>query len=373
MCRRDIWFIRYERHRAYLIDLGKCGDVRLRLVTEGRERIVQVLREHPQPIPSDRFVTVEDGGEMVIINATFGSRVNRTLGTLISALLAARTGSSVSMQFDPYRIVITSGVRTAPYVTELLENIEPESIDYLLRRYLANSSEMKWHLVRVAKTFGAMPKSVDITRISLSSIIGRFRNTIIFEEAMESFLFNYLDVRGAEKALEGIRSGSIGLKITPLSPLGRSGFDRRGDLMRPERSTRAILRGLERRLMRQRLLMICLSCHSMWSVTPSWDRDCICRRCGSVMVGAIQADRAVGSTVRKILESRRSAKSLVLTANLVKEHRGAALLALAARGVGPRTAARLLRHYEDRIDLLKRILEAEISYARTRRFWDTPR
>jgi ATP-dependent helicase Lhr and Lhr-like helicase len=47
------------------------------------------------------------------------------------------------------------------------------------------------------------------------------------------------------------------------------------------------------------------------------------------------------------------------------------LYCLAARGVGPDTARRLLmRLYRNDDDLLTEILRAERSYARTRAFWE---
>ena len=56
-----------------------------------------------------------------------------------------------------------------------------------------------------------------------------------------------------------------------------------------------------------------------------------------------------------------------------------ALLALVGRGIGPDTAARILRRYnisqlkkseEIQIKFLRDILKAELTYARTRGFWD---
>jgi ATP-dependent Lhr-like helicase len=58
-------------------------------------------------------------------------------------------------------------------------------------------------------------------------------------------------------------------------------------------------------------------------------------------------------------------------ANLVMSHGKRAVLALAARGIGANTAARILaRQHEDDLELLRDILKAEVNYARTRRFWD---
>jgi ATP-dependent Lhr-like helicase len=44
---------------------------------------------------------------------------------------------------------------------------------------------------------------------------------------------------------------------------------------------------------------------------------------------------------------------------------------LAGRGVGPDTAARVLSgFYDDEDEFLRDILSAEITYARTKKFWD---
>jgi hypothetical protein len=43
---------------------------------------------------------------------------------------------------------------------------------------------------------------------------------------------------------------------------------------------------------------------------------------------------------------------------------------LAGRGVGPATAGRILRRQLPDDQLVQAVMEAEITYARTRRFWD---
>ncbi len=59
------------------------------------------------------------------------------------------------------------------------------------------------------------------------------------------------------------------------------------------------------------------------------------------------------------------------SAELVAHHGEKALWCLAARGVGPDTARRLLqRLYRNDAELLTELLKAERSYARTRSFWD---
>jgi len=46
-------------------------------------------------------------------------------------------------------------------------------------------------------------------------------------------------------------------------------------------------------------------------------------------------------------------------------------MVIAGRGIGPESAGRILRkQLRDESDLVKAIIESEITYARTRQFWD---
>ena len=63
---------------------------------------------------------------------------------------------------------------------------------------------------------------------------------------------------------------------------------------------------------------------------------------------------------------------MMRNAEMVKNRGLDAILCLMARGVGEDTATRILRAYppeSERDSLLKAIHEAEVQYARTRRFW----
>ncbi len=58
-------------------------------------------------------------------------------------------------------------------------------------------------------------------------------------------------------------------------------------------------------------------------------------------------------------------------AELIRTHGHDAVLALMGRGVGEETATRLLRGHTrgNRVKLLRAIHNAELQYARTRRYW----
>ncbi len=70
-------------------------------------------------------------------------------------------------------------------------------------------------------------------------------------------------------------------------------------------------------------------------------------------------------------EETKEIKRMYKNASLVKTHGRRALVALAGRGVGPDAAARILSgFYENEDEFLRDILSAEMTYARTKRFWD---
>jgi ATP-dependent Lhr-like helicase len=78
-------------------------------------------------------------------------------------------------------------------------------------------------------------------------------------------------------------------------------------------------------------------------------------------------------------EEDKEVKRLHKNASLVLNYGKIALLSLMGRGIGPDTAARILRKYnkteleksdELQIRFLRDILKAELNYARTRGFWD---
>jgi len=341
------------------------------IIVEGRDRIIRFLQTHPRPLPSDELVTIEDAGGIVVVNAPFGSKANMALGHFLATMLAAKSGASVSKQVDPSRVLIRTNMRRAAHEVErLITETDPEALDTIIRKSLLNSNEVRWHLFQVARKFGAVRRDADISRFG-TTVIQRYRGTVLFEEAMESYLWDRMDIERAADVLRAVQSKDTGIEMTALSPIGRSGMDRYGDLMRPFRSDRAILRALENRLRAQRMAMVCMSCRTVFHGMAEKERTYECTRCGSRMIAAMRPWKAEKKDIRDAFTSKAKARPLLLSANLVREHDDMALMALAARGVGPKTAARLLRLYgHDELELLRGILQAEVTFARTHRFWD---
>lgn len=329
------------------------------------------------PLATDRRVTVEASRELIIVNACFGSKVNETLGQLISSLISARFGQSVGIQTDPYRIVLEVPRRVNPnQIVEILKPEDPDALEPLLRVILKNSAFLRWAFVYVAKKFGALRRDVDWEAVSIPRLLKAFENTPLFEEVLDKVFWERMDLPRTVEVLKRIKSGEIEVVVTRITPVGRAGLEGGRILVSPSKADHSTLMAVKNRLEKETATFFCLNCRMSWrSSVKELPAKITCPKCAGVMVAV------VGPYEKEKLgrldlegsdkESRAFAKRLFTNASLVMAHGRKAVLALMARGVGEDTAARILRSYhETETDFLRDILAAEITYARTKRFWD---
>lgn len=344
------------------------------------------------PVPTAKEVVVEtakDEKEMVI-NACFGHRVNETFGRLIVALLGARLGTDISMEIDPYRIKLKSGRRMKKEALQrTLNSIEPEFVQAILEKTLKNSFMLKWELLNVAKRFGALRKDFDRKRISADTLVKLFSGTPIYEETVNDIFADKLDVERTKEVLRGLKSGEIKLCFSShgLSPIGASGYLSWRDVLASERNESLIIDALRNRIMNDRVILFCVYCKRWESqmrvktVIESGTESLVCPFCNSRLIAAlkpwekeeIKVVRRTGSAVEE--ENKERVKRVYRNANLVLSHGVLAVIALAARGIGPEVASRIIRRSKDvegeyEYDFYRNILEEERRYMRTKRFWE---
>lgn len=73
----------------------------------------------------------------------------------------------------------------------------------------------------------------------------------------------------------------------------------------------------------------------------------------------------------KTEEEKNRVKRIFRNANLVLSHGKQAVIALAARGLGPEIASRIIGKLpEDEEEFYREILKAERQYIKTKKFWD---
>ena len=332
-------------------------------------------------MPTHRVITIDSTQvpePIIIINACFGSKVNETIGQLLSALIASRLGASVGVRTDPYRIILELSARINPkQIKEYLFNINPDELEPLLKLVLKNSSYLKWQLLHVGRKFGAIKKDVDHKQISITRLMDTFFQSPLYDEAINKIMWEKMDVPRTREILLRLRKNEFEIKFSKLSPMGIAGLESRRDLMAPEKADRTILIALKRRLEGEYVRLLCLNCKRTYrKLIKDIKGKVKCNHCNGVLLAVIplhdfESIKLLKTAKKITAEERKQLKRLRTNANLVMSHGKSAILTIAARGVGPNTAARILaKQHEDEIDLLRDILKAEVVYARTKRFWD---
>lgn len=328
-------------------------------------------------VPTDEVLTVEAGPRLTIVNTCFGTRTNEALARALAALLSQRTGDVVSATLDAYRVFLESRREIPPaLVRDVLLGIDPKSAEALLKLILKNSSFARYYMIHVARKFGALGRAVEPRSFSLRRLLDLYRSMPLFEEAIDKLVWERMDVPHFQEALELLRSGKIRIVEQRISPLGLLGREAEARQLSPERAEPSILETLKRRLEDARVVLTCVMCGRGREVR-SGDVAArpICATCSSIMLvplGRHERDLSrLLKRAKRTEDEERLVRRMVNEAHLVGTYGKKAVLALAGRGVGPETAARILaRMRDDEPGFLRDVLAAEIQYARTRSFWD---
>ncbi|WII08027.1 DEAD/DEAH box helicase [Methanomassiliicoccales archaeon LGM-RCC1] len=349
----------------------------------GDEGCVRVLKQYfaeqdeKSIMPTDKMVTIDLAQQMAIVNCCFGSRVNETLGKIYSALLSARLGESIGVTTDPYRIIL----ELPRYVDKdtmmnTIRSVKPGTVEALARMTILNSSFLRWRFVYVAKKFGIVEKEADHRFMNFGRLFDLHKDTPAYTEAINKVLWEDLDIPNTEKVVKMIADGEIEMKVQRLSHIALEGITRSKELMQPVRADHSILMALKKRLEDEILFASCMHCGSQTRFrVGDAPKKFKCPQCGGVMIAALKNYER--DTVKLIKEPALSKQEkldlqkMSRNANLIAEQGNRAALVLAGRGIGPDTAARILRTlHTDEDEFLREIMNAEILFAKNKRFWD---
>ncbi|WP_181684663.1 DEAD/DEAH box helicase [Halorhabdus salina] len=345
------------------------------------EAALQQVDDHEGPIPGPEQIVVEFEGRDVVVNAAFGHKVNETLGRLLSALLGQRTGSSVGLDVDPYRIGLeVPRTVTAGDAVEVLETTDPAHVEGLIELSLKNADALKFRLAQVAAKFGSLKRwrGRGSRRFGRDRLLEALEDTPMYDEALRELIHEKLAIKRTSDILAAIQAGEIDVETvggrTAIGLGGRSGGT---ELLSPENADASVIQTLKDRIQDDRVILFCVHCDSYKRTKPvKRVRDQPrCPECDSTRIAALNPwDEETVAAVRapeKDDEQERRTHRAHQAADLVQSHGKQAVIALAGRGVGPTNAARIINKLRENEDEFYRdILEREREYARTRSFWE---
>ena len=346
------------------------------LAPDALSKLIDKVVEHvdaSNSLPDERALDIETRRDAIIVHSCHGSRINETLAHFLQAMASTIEGHMGRVLVDPYRISLQVPGLRATHVVEWLTETKPENLATILRVTIPNGRQLRWRLVQVCKVMGVLRSGVDPRKVNLHGIAQRYKGTPLMDEAMDKLFSERMDVEGTTDLLHAIQDGIVTVEQRSPGALGVSPRSER-DMQLPDWSNVEVRRRLESRLMNERVVMICLRCKTSTRFRvaryPSIDR--VCGICQATMRAV--AREGLGDDLAKWVASEEDnvRSRMMRNAEMVQNRGIDAILCLMARGVGENTATRILRAYppgSERDSLLKAIHEAEVQYARTRRFW----
>ena len=339
------------------------------------ETIVSSVAEHLDAtgvLPDNRTMTVEDRDGTIVLNTCCGSKINETLAHFIQAMGSMLQGKMGRALVDPYRISFQVPGMTASNVIEWLQETPSNALPSILRMTIPNGLAVRWRVVQVARRMGVLAKGVDPRKVNLEGLMERYRGTPVIEESLDKLFHERMDIDATVDVMREIQNGAVEVSHTATGPLGMSPKGER-DLLLPSWSDNELRERLEIRLVNERAVLICLNCQSKrrGRVGRMEERIEDCSSCGGRMLAcapermeAMLADwvSSRDPTIRGKMEKN---------AELVRNHGVEAVICLMGRGIAEETATRIMRGHVkgERIKLLRSIHNAELKYARTRRYW----
>ncbi len=327
-------------------------------------------------VPTDRLITLENTEEGVVCNVCAGHKANEALGRVISILISARYGTTVGLELDAYRMLLRlpSAIRAAD-VRDVINGLEPAHMPGILRLALKRTALFKWKLVQIAKKFGAIDPDADYEKISIHRLLEFFDNTVVQQEAYRELLSGYMDIDTAAAVVGLVKKGDIQVGIGPLSLIGAGGLLSSRDQIPPPTADQVILSTLQRRLDQTDILLGCMNCRNWKSKTavarvPDVPR---CPKCGARLIAALKPyeedEYGLMKKPDKNSKERAIEQRMLKNANIVLSSGRKAVIALAARGVGPEHASRILATLTEGDAFYREIMKAERSFIQTHRYW----
>jgi ATP-dependent Lhr-like helicase len=264
---------------------------------------------------------------------------------------------------------------------EIIYKTDPSTMDNFLELSLANTKLFQWKFLHVARRFGVISRDAELGKISMSKIIDVYKHTPVWEETMNEIKVEKLDVENSKKIIEAIQKREIEVVfLDKLTPLGKAGLRMKSEVVSPERPELQVLDIFKKRLLTKKVKLVCLNC-GKWSMiiqVKDLPEEIRCHNCRAKLVAVcspklLEAEKIVRKSIQqKEMSDAEKARleKMKKISDLVIVYGKRAVIALSARGVGPKVASRILRNlYLNEDDFYKAILEAERTFVRTKKFW----
>ncbi len=365
----------------------KVGTFRTKVKTGKISLINKILSKFDlDTIPDEKTIVVESlrTQSIVVLHACFGSKINATLSTLLSAMLSARLGFVVESRSDAYRIVLSSKAKISEkHMIDVLH--DQYDLDDIVTASLTGTHNVNWRTWCVAKKFGVVGRGAVYERKSARFLYERYSKTPLVKEALRELYHDKYDLKNTEILLKNLQNDKIIIKwfdVLQFSKMAEPILDHTTKYYSsPTNIDKGILDLVKARLLKTKHRLLCVRCGKWEKVVQTIDVKGVltCPYCkGRQITSTYYSDY----DLQKIIQKKHSGKKISTDENhkferawkvssLIENFGKTAIIVLSGFGVGADTGARILRNMVGEDLLYKQIYEAERQYVMTRGFWDS--
>jgi ATP-dependent Lhr-like helicase len=305
-------------------------------------------------VPTDVLVTVEQVKDLCVVNACFGTLVNRTLARLLAYKISAGLGCPVATSIDPYRIMLRSESIDSETIVEILKGELSRDLNRDLRQIIEESRFFRWRLAQVARRMGVLEREVELTSSVLEKLMRALRGTPAFDEAFKEVVRRDLDLEQTLEVLERLKQGKIAAvsfgKRGKPTPVSAPAFRRRYLVLEPGMRGRIkvlAIASAKARLLSETRTFACMECRGHVAERRIYDLEerPKCPRCGSSKLAVVEDPEEEVRRAIELFERGRKTplwRRLVESSKLILKHGKLAALVLAGRGITAAAAREVL-------------------------------
>ncbi len=314
------------------------------------------MKKRTAPMPDEKTVIIEVVKDLIVVHSPFGRQVNEGIARLFANRLSEIIGESVRTVSDPYRVMIKLPFAlNEKHILTAFNNIK--SIRSELERSVHNSFLMRLIFTHVGRLFGLLAEDASVSQRFIDSM----RYSVVYEESLRYIFSKYFDVERTEEIFGGLKSKEINLIVdvrkTPsyYADIGIKRASARESVGGFEPREKMVL-ALKEHVLSKTRSMVCLNCGATRYIylATAKDSDLKCPKCGR---------KSLAPNVGTKEEKQYSAE-------LLRAYGKKALFALSVYGIGPSTAARILRKlHKDENAFYLDLMEAQKSFVKTKKYW----
>ncbi|MHA1443653.1 MAG: DEAD/DEAH box helicase [Candidatus Hodarchaeales archaeon] len=334
--------------------------------------------------PKINSLLIETAGRQVVIHSFLGSRGNETLGLLLSSVIGARQGHSVEYRTDPYSIFLSLSRPLS--VKAVLETIEPQHIRPLLEHRIKTTDLFSWRLRQVAKRFGVLSESAENSVMMTRLIVSRYTDTVVGQEAINEILSESMNQEVVTEFVQRINQKEVDIQEIPVkgftTPLSSAATEPISSNVLKLKPSSVILEKIEKRIRNTWVRLVCMRLGCKFEKLQRIEslEKIECPICHSRFIAVVHKNKtnvkallkkSVNKNLKLTTQEKKELKTAKKSADIILSFGKKAAFVLAARGIGPTTAIRILREpHKTTEDLLTSIYQHEANFARTREYWE---